>query len=536
MASSPSTIREFLVALGFKVDEASFSKFDTGIGRATKISVGLGEAVIATATAVEVAVVRIARQFETLYYASARTGASVASLQAFTFGARQIGVAADASRSAVEGLARAMRTSPGVAALLNQLGIRTQGRDTTQILNDFVGQMRKLPFYLAAQYGASVGIDPDTLLMLEQGYGKLAAAQEDYGKRQKAAGIDADDLAANLTKTTRALDKLLSDLDILGQRIAKDFVGPVTTSIEVVDELVQKFNEFDAATDGIAGKGVTGIIAFLALLAARAVLLRTALLALGPTAEGVLGFLTGRGLGAGLLRRLSAGAGAVAAGGVASVGAIAGAALLASTRPAGAGEDEITARRHMGGGAAGSQPIGIRNNNPGNLRPPGASSGFQKFPTAVAGLSALAGQLLRYGDRGLDTLNSIINRYAPASENDTAAYIRAASQQTGFDPDQQLNLRDPAVLQKVMDAIIKHENGFNPYGADLERAAVNARLGLPNIALTPAGGGARPVTVSQKTEISVNGAGDPRAVAATVVGQQNRVNADIVRNMSGVVR
>ncbi len=111
--------------------------------------------------------------------------------------------------------------------------------------------------------------------------------------------------------------------------------------------------------------------------------------------------------------------------------------------------------------------LGIRNNNQGNLRSApnstGKNGGFVTFATPNDGLAALSRQLMLYGDRGNNTLNGIIHTYAPSKENNTQAYINAVSQQTGFDPRQRLNLSDPVVLQKLMTAIIQHENGTQPY-------------------------------------------------------------------------
>jgi hypothetical protein len=97
-------------------------------------------------------------------------------------------------------------------------------------------------------------------------------------------------------------------------------------------------------------------------------------------------------------------------------------------------------------------------NNPGNLRPPGASTGFQQFGSPEAGVAAMARQLQLYENRDhLDTLSKIISRYAPASENDTGSYIADVSKRTGFGPQQSLNLNDPQVLSAVVAAMINHE-------------------------------------------------------------------------------
>lgn len=113
--------------------------------------------------------------------------------------------------------------------------------------------------------------------------------------------------------------------------------------------------------------------------------------------------------------------------------------------------------------------LGLRNSNPGNVRTApneiGKNNGFSVFADSKDGLSAMARQLMLYGDRGNNTLNGIIHTYAPRNENNTQAYIRSVSEMTGFDSRQRLNLHDPVVLQALMAAMIKHENGTQPYSS-----------------------------------------------------------------------
>lgn len=127
---------------------------------------------------------------------------------------------------------------------------------------------------------------------------------------------------------------------------------------------------------------------------------------------------------------------------------------------------------------------GIRNNNPGNLRPAalpwngqtGSTDGFCTFDSPASGLRALGKNLLAYYDHhGLVTIRGIIGRWAPAAENDTASYIADVCQQTGFGPDDWLHLHEPSVLGAVMRAIVKHENGEQPYSdAEIDYAVARA--------------------------------------------------------------
>lgn len=94
-------------------------------------------------------------------------------------------------------------------------------------------------------------------------------------------------------------------------------------------------------------------------------------------------------------------------------------------------------------------PRGVRSNNPGNIdyNPRNAWQGqlgleqgvakprFARFDTPENGIRALGKLLLTYQRKhGLKTVKAIISRWAPAVENDTAAYVRAVEANTGTRP------------------------------------------------------------------------------------------------------
>lgn len=116
---------------------------------------------------------------------------------------------------------------------------------------------------------------------------------------------------------------------------------------------------------------------------------------------------------------------------------------------------------------------GERNNNPGNIiqsasnwlgKITGTDSRFESFDTPVNGIRALAKLLKKYQAQGFNTVRKIITKYAPASENNTAAYVKAVAASMGVGPDQVLTL-DAGQLNALVTAIIKHENGRVIYSA-----------------------------------------------------------------------
>lgn len=123
-------------------------------------------------------------------------------------------------------------------------------------------------------------------------------------------------------------------------------------------------------------------------------------------------------------------------------------------------------------------PRGIRNNNPFNLRPgdawqglalpPVDGGGYLIFQTSLYGLRAGCIDLVNQQKKhGLNTVRQIISKFAPVTENNTAAYISAVSDQIGVGPDDWLDLTDSGTLQAFAVAVIQHENGQQPYDSSL---------------------------------------------------------------------
>jgi len=134
---------------------------------------------------------------------------------------------------------------------------------------------------------------------------------------------------------------------------------------------------------------------------------------------------------------------------------------------------------------------GMHNNNPGNLRrskdpwqgltEQQTDPEFFVFSSPTYGIRALARTLISYQDEhGLKTIGQIINRWAPSNENDTDTYIEGVCEDTGFTADQKLNMHYYNELKPVVLAIIKHENGQQPYTASqIDKALVLAGVEPP---------------------------------------------------------
>lgn len=142
---------------------------------------------------------------------------------------------------------------------------------------------------------------------------------------------------------------------------------------------------------------------------------------------------------------------------------------------------------------------GERNNNPGNIErndthwrgmavDQSSDPRFVVFILPSYGIRALAKVLLTYSKRyeqgtaqDIDTVREIINRWAPPKkdgvvENDTESYVDSVARNTGFSPDDVIEVADPSTLFLLVKAIINHENGRVVYNDSIIEKSIKEAL------------------------------------------------------------
>lgn len=178
--------------------------------------------------------------------------------------------------------------------------------------------------------------------------------------------------------------------------------------------------------------------------------------------------------------------------------------------------------------AYGTQPRGIRNNNPGNLnfagqagatKEGGENGRFAVFGSMQEGVAALYRQIQLYFKRGMNTLSSIVKTYAPAGDNNNvSAYVSALSKATGKGADEPLDPNDMNTISRMMKGIVDHENGAGYISSSDIMGGI--QLGSKSTAMrnSPAGG--------SQTSISIG-----EVNMQTSAGNANALGNDLMRNV-----
>lgn len=253
------TIKDFLISLGFEIDSTGERKFSAVVAGVTANVLKMGAAVEGAALTIVGFTTQIANGLDKVYFASQRTGASVAGIRALGYAASQMGADAAAAQGSLESLARFIRNNPGAEGFLNRLGVQTRGangqmRDAAAIFTGVGDKLRSMPYYRANQYAQMLGIDENTLFAMRRGINGFTA---DYQSMLKATGLNADRAAQQSNKFMTSMRSLTALLGMAKDKIGSDLAGGLSGSL---DTLRRRIMDNFPKIEGFITKTVRGVL------------------------------------------------------------------------------------------------------------------------------------------------------------------------------------------------------------------------------------------------------------------------------------
>ncbi|EEW2099925.1 TPA: transglycosylase SLT domain-containing protein [Escherichia coli] len=234
MSGNADTIKDFLVSLGFDIDQAGANKFEAVLKGVTANVLKVGAVVKGSALSIVGFTTQIANGLDKIYWASQRTGASVQGIKALGYAASQTGASAESAMSSLEGLAGFMRSNPGAEGFLNRLGVQTRDasgkmRDTAAIFTGVGQKLNNMPYYRAKQYAQMLGIDENTLMAMRRGMGQLSS---EYALTAKRIGFNAESAAKQSNIFMTSMRNLTMTLGQAKDKIGSNLAGGLAGSID----------------------------------------------------------------------------------------------------------------------------------------------------------------------------------------------------------------------------------------------------------------------------------------------------------------
>lgn len=245
-------LKEFLVSLGYQVNEGQQRRFNEGLKKAQTEVLKLGAAFTGLTVAMVTGVYRTARSMEDLYYSSQRANSAAGNMQAFGFAVGQMGGNAEAAKKSVENLAHFIRTVPGAQGMINQfLGrdAKAELGDTVKLMQDLGAKFRGMPYPQAYIHAQLFGIDEDTLRALIKGV-------EDWSEKSDRAfklfGVNQDKLSRNSRD-------FMNDFRELGLSIEAVWLRLAQTALPQADDQIKRLRRTIQENSGPIGDVLDGI-------------------------------------------------------------------------------------------------------------------------------------------------------------------------------------------------------------------------------------------------------------------------------------
>lgn len=432
----------FLVRLGFEYDKDGLKKFEGTVNNVGKGMMSLAKRGVAAGVAITAAIAKANSEVNKLYTLSNQTGASVHSIRVLGSAFSAVGGSVDDLQGAISSLAQNIKYG-NFEPYLNSLGVSlrdAQGnaRDTSDVLLDLRDVLVSMPQEQARPLAEALGIGGSAFeaMMKSDFNAELARSNELFGE----------------------MNQIIGNSSLSSHRLTNEFSRFVdimkTGSLAVGASLADLLN-LDDVLAGINNSLAQGTVDFIkwqrSVIENSNGVLDWAEQTLKPATDAYKDTITKKRT-VDDLRRFSE--------------------WFVDTFVPDSQKHQTVNNAQDAQTVHDSRLLGtrgMRNNNPGNLRSGYGqvgtdSGGYAVFPTREAGYNAAARQLVGYHNAGLDTINAIVSKWAPASENDTQAYIASVVEsmnRKGFDVGafSRLNLRDSGLLKALLDSMINHEVG-----------------------------------------------------------------------------
>jgi hypothetical protein len=229
------TIKDFLVSLGFDIDEAGASKFDSVLAGTTANAIKMGLAVEGAALTVVAFTAKIASGW---IISTGRHSAPARRFRGFSLLAMRFRrwAAALTRRASLESLSRFVRNNPGAEGFLNRLGVQTRDasgnmRDMAAIFTGVGQKLSSMPYYRANQYAQMLGIDENTLMAMRRGVGGFSGQ---YSAMAKAIGFNADEAARSSNKFMTSLREFGAMAGMARDKIGSNLAGGLAGSLDTL--------------------------------------------------------------------------------------------------------------------------------------------------------------------------------------------------------------------------------------------------------------------------------------------------------------
>lgn len=251
-------LKDFLMRLGFDLDERGMGKFARGVASTTTRVMGLASAAQAVGVMLHAALYKIASDSAKLLDLADTTGVSVDTLEELGFMATVTGSDADKLAASIQNLNKNMAETllgggAGIEAF-RRLGIDVRDangklRDTVAVLFEVGDRIRDLSPAQRTMFLSRLGIDQSLVRMLTQ---DVSGLRDTYKDMYAASGVDAQRAAEQSRAYVEETKTLKATLGLLSRSVAMAVIGRMGEDLARLRKSVQEnFKKISGFIQGV---------------------------------------------------------------------------------------------------------------------------------------------------------------------------------------------------------------------------------------------------------------------------------------------
>lgn len=219
MSGSNEILREYLIKLGYQVDLPSLSRFENSLGKTSKRLLKVGAAVSGIVAATGAATANFAYHMRKMYYSSQLANSSIQNLKGFEFAAERIGMTSDALSELTQSLGVRVAVDPGLRSFIESLGVKIEGRDTSDVVRDMMDALVKMGPLAGSQMAHIAGVSDEMFVAWTKFGEKLKTDGKLHNDVLKGMGVDIKAMEDNTKAYTDSLSLLELKLSGIGYLI-----------------------------------------------------------------------------------------------------------------------------------------------------------------------------------------------------------------------------------------------------------------------------------------------------------------------------
>lgn len=193
-------------------------------------------AATAMATAISYAVNRVTQSFDHLGFVSARTGASVQSLNSLQYAFKQVGGTAEQAIGFVESFAKAIRENSGVKGFVAGLGV-DMTKDAGDQALDTVRRLQTHGYDAGSREAALAGISEENYALLTKYIDQIDRYRDEYNKLTASLGVNSKEASEASMAFQRSLTRLQATASALGDKL-------MVTLAPALKSIVDRFQDW----------------------------------------------------------------------------------------------------------------------------------------------------------------------------------------------------------------------------------------------------------------------------------------------------